>query len=197
MDERARRAAPIVELVVGIVATLCVVVAWLQSAPELARDDAAATMTDALASVGIQDPRVSGVQPCRRAVTGPAERPTFGPAVCNDDAELSDGRVVKTWEGAVQVGQSTIVVSLDRSTGRVAYIDDVVGGSTRLLTDEQFGDLDDFDGAGVQDDHRTRNIVLTLAAVLVAVTAEQLRRRLAKLAPSTPTPHAPGLELTL
>jgi hypothetical protein len=136
---------------------------WFTPTPELDAGDARTLVTDALEAADVD---VNGLSEPRRA-----------------DHRTSEGKSVAVWivEADARAGQGVggIELRVQRSAGRLVYVDDRVGpdSSQRLLTDEQFEAL----GAH-RDDSRSdrwvlRNVLAAVSALLIAGTCYTIATR--------------------
>lgn len=137
--------------------------AWFTPVPHLDAADAARVARGALAAAGV-DAELSG-------------------APTQAEHRTRDGDEVSVWVVAAEVdveGRSEVIeLRVQRSAGRVVYLDDRVGpdDARRLLDDDQFAALGGYRDDSVSDDWVLRNGAAGVSGVLVAVTSYVLATR--------------------
>jgi len=137
--------------------------AWFTPTPELEADDAVDVARVALAKVGVASDLVR-----------PPEEGVH---------ETKDGEEVEAWfiPLAVDAGGESerIELRVQRSAGRVIYVDDRIGpdDEERLLSQEQFEALGDHRDDSRSDRWVTRNLLAAVGAAAIAGTSYVLATR--------------------
>jgi len=141
--------------------------AWFTPTPELDADDAAQLALDALAEADVEG-----------EVTGAPERA---------DHRTEDDERVGVWivEVVTRVDgeREPIELRVQRSAGRLVYVDDRVGedDAERLLSDEQFEALGAHRDDSLADRWVRRNALAVVSALLIAGTCFVLATRAERL----------------
>jgi hypothetical protein len=136
---------------------------WFTPTPDLGPADAEQLVLDALAAADVEGEIAGGPRP--------AEHRT------------SEGQVVPVWvvEAEARFGarDEAIELRVQRSAGRLVYVDDRVGAerSQRLLDDEQFEALGAHRDDTLADRWAIRNALGDLSALLIAGTCYVLATR--------------------
>lgn len=135
------------------------VTVWFTPRPELDAADATALALGALDSVGYEG-RIDGEVELIRH-------------------ETASGRRVAAWSVPVEVDGDEIELRVQRSAGRLVFVDDRIGDddTERLLTDAQYDSFADYRDDSLLDDWVRRNAAGGVAAVLVAAVAFVIARR--------------------
>lgn len=137
--------------------------AWFTPTPEIEADEAVDVARVSLAQVGVASELVG--------------RPEKGVH------ETEDGREVEAWVVQLSVvaggERERIELRVQRSAGRVIYIDDRIGSddSERLLSQEQFEALGDHRDDSRSDRWVTRNLLAAVSAAVIAGTSYVLATR--------------------
>lgn len=137
--------------------------AWFTPTPELDAAEAVDVARVSLAQVGVASELVG--QPVKGV------------------HETEDGREVASWvvQLAVAAGgeRERIELRVQRSAGRVVYVDDRIGpdDAERLLSQEQFEALGDHRDDSRSDRWVTRNLLAALSAAAIAGTSYVLATR--------------------
>ncbi len=157
--------------------------AWLTPVPELDAEDAADAAVRALDGVGVEavvvaPPRADTYVP---GTGGPDREPIGAP---DDDGAVGVWVVSLAPPAAVRTDGTaapadTVALWVQRSAGQLVYVDDRIGADrlARLLDDDQFAALGDFDDDGNTDRWLVRNGVAVAAAAVTAGTGFVLARR--------------------
>ncbi|MEO7428865.1 MAG: hypothetical protein ABIY48_05725 [Acidimicrobiales bacterium] len=141
----------------GVVALGALAVGWLQNPDHITSSEAVAAARGAYAAAGLRDAVVDG-------------HPPAGVYTSSNGHER-----VPVWMTAAKVRGGTVELWLARADGESVYLDDrAPDGGSQLLTDTQFRRLaNHYDNpAATRQIHR--NLVLTLAAALIALLAVRL-----------------------
>lgn len=156
----------------ALVAVCAAAVAWLQNPDHITASEAVRAAERAFAAAGI-----------RGAVVDP--HPAAGVHV-----DAGGGRVA-VWITDAQLGGGTVQLWLARSDGASVYLDDrAPDGASHLVTKSQFERLDAFYENPAVARQVRRNIVLTLAAALLAAIAAGVAVTTSRSAPAAAVPLA-------
>lgn len=133
--------------------------AWLRPVPDLTAADAVAVAADALAAGGVE------------AIVDPA--PGSGTYT------TSGGQEVEVWKVLAQVEGDLVAVWVARDDGQPVFLDDrAPGGSGQVLSESAVTAVGDHRDNPAFDRHLRRSLVVTAAAVLLAVVGVQTAARL-------------------
>lgn len=156
-----------VAAVAALVAVLVTAVGWLQSPDALTGDEAVVAAKEAFAAAGLDD-----------AVVRPRPEP-------GDYSTGDDGPQVPVWKTFAELDEGTVELWLAKSDGESVFLDDrTPDGSSQLLSDAQFEQLADHYENPALGRQVRRNIVLTLAAALLALVGVTLAREPLALLPA-------------
>lgn len=154
-------------ILAGAIAFVVTAVAWLQTPHGMTADEAVQAAARALRSVGLAD-----------VVVEP--HPT-----ATDYSSSEGGSPIAVWKTVAEVGDGTVELWLARSDGQSVFLDDrTPDGHAQLLTDDQFGELARGFPNPAAERQVHRNLVITVAAALLAMVAVTLARDPVALASS-------------
>jgi hypothetical protein len=142
---------------IAVVAIAVVAMGWLQDPKAITADEALSAARGAYVAAGLRD-----------AVVDPhAERGTY--------TSTTDDERVPVWKTTAAYDGGTIKLWLARADGESVFLDDrAPDGKSQLLTEAQFRRLADHYDNPAMDRQVRRNLVLTLAASLIALVAVRL-----------------------
>ena len=130
------------------------VVAWQQDRPDLDADDARAYTENALEHLGFGKVVVA---------------PRVAATVYNPQ---SGGEPIRVWQTAATVEGGRVQLLVQRDAGVAVFVEDRTSdGTEQLLTDEQFRELAEYEHDSPLDDHIRRNVIASIAGVLVVAVA--------------------------
>ena len=162
-----RRIGVVIATVAGLVALGVAGLAWLREPEPITADDAAELTADALADAGVTGATV-GLEPSAGTYE-PESRPA-----------------IDVWKTAANVDGGTIVLWLAQDDGEPVYLDDRgPSGATQLLSETQSQALAERQENPARDRLVRQNVVITIAAGLVLVSAALLPRVGGLVAPTT------------
>lgn len=143
----------------ALVAVVVTAVGWLQSPSALTGDEAVAVAKEAFAAAGLADAVVRS-------------RPEPG-----DYSPGGDAAEVPVWKTFAELDDGTVELWLAKADGESVFLDDrTPDGTSQLLSQAQFEQLaDHYENPALARQVR-RNVVLTLAAALVALVGVTLAR---------------------
>jgi hypothetical protein len=163
------RAAIVVSVLIAAVAVVVALLVWIQPLPDLTAEDARQFSAGAFEAAGFTEGRVRPDVETATSGEGGAE---FDVWVTITDL---DGQPVEMW--------------IDLEGNQAVLIDDNTEDGP-LLTDEQFGIVDDYDVHPRAGERRRRNWLVTVAAglaVVVAIVVVMVTGRRTRTARPTPT----------
>jgi hypothetical protein len=143
----------------GVVAVAITTAGWLQAPDELTRAEAVAAATSAFEAAGVEG---AIVQPRATAGVYPA----------------SDGSApIEVWKTVADLEDGTVELWLARADGQSVFLDDrTPDGTSQVLSDAQFEELARHHENPAVPRQVRRNLVLTVAAALVALVGVTLAR---------------------
>lgn len=156
----------------ALVAVLTAALAWLQNPHHITASEAVRAAERAFAAAGLRGAEVS-------------PHPVAGVHVgARNDR-------VAVWKTEAAIDDGTVQLWLARSDGESVYLDDrAPDGASRLLTEAQFERLAAFYENPAVRRQVQRNIVLTIAAALVAAVAAYVSTSTPNPAPAAPPPRS-------
>lgn len=159
----------------GLVAVAVVAIGWLQSPPDITSAEAVSAASGAFRAAGVDGARVD---PHPRAGT-------YHPA--------DDGAPLAVWRTSTRVRGGAVALWLAREDGEPVFLDDRSGdGATQLLSNSEFQALAAHFENPAADRQIRRNLVLTLAAGLVAASAVHWDLQRRRVRPRAAAPASLG-----